>query len=130
MRMRFFGIIKEMSHDALTRFCNLDHDREIAIVAQLQEENKRIIGTVTLILEPDGKTGEFAILVCDQWQSLGLGSQFMDVLADIAKDRPLEEIHSYVISDNSKMVNLCKQKGFRIEVVDEETIKVSLPMVH
>ena len=34
MRFRFFEIIKELSHETLTRYCNLDYDREIAIVAE------------------------------------------------------------------------------------------------
>lgn len=128
MRMRFFEIIKEMSHDTLTRFCNLDYDREIAIVAELQDGSRKIIGTVTLIMEPDGKTGEFAILVCDQWQSLGLGSKLMDLLADMARDRHLEEIHSYVIAGNFRMINLCNRKGFKIIPVDEDTVKASLTL--
>ena len=36
MRFRFFQIMKELSHETLTRYCNLDYDREIAIVAELQ----------------------------------------------------------------------------------------------
>src|SRR5208283_4964515 len=43
VRFRFFEIIKEMSHDTLSRYCNLDYDREIAIVAELQND-RRIIG--------------------------------------------------------------------------------------
>ena len=35
VRFRFFQIIKEMSHDTLSRYCNLDYDREIAIIAEL-----------------------------------------------------------------------------------------------
>ena len=37
VRFRFFETIKEMSHDTLSRYCNLDYDREIAIVAQLED---------------------------------------------------------------------------------------------
>ena len=48
VRFRFFEIIKEMSHDTLSRYCNLDYDREIAIVAELQNDG-RLIGVVRLI---------------------------------------------------------------------------------
>lgn len=128
MRFRFFEIIKELSHDTLTRYCNLDYDREVALVAELQDGSRKIIGVVRLILGFDGKSGEFAILVGDQWQSIGLGSKLMDALAEIAKDMHLQEIHSYVIRSNFKMINLCNQKGFKIEPVDEETVKVSLSL--
>jgi acetyltransferase len=127
MRFRFFQIIKEMTHDTLTRYCNIDYDREVAIVAELQEKgDSKIIGVVRLILEPDGKNGEFAILVADQWQGLGLGSKLMRSLLDIAKDMRLQRIFGYVMTDNKKMLQLCNKKGFKVENLDEEIVKISL----
>src|SRR5208337_547633 len=38
MRLRFFEVIKEIPHETLTRYCNLDYDREIAIVAETQKD--------------------------------------------------------------------------------------------
>jgi acetyltransferase len=126
MHFRFFEIIKELSHDTLTRYCNLDYDREIAMAAELQDGSKKIIGVARLILEPDGKSGEYAVLVGDQWQGHGLGSILMDALADIAKDWHLEKIFGYVIRDNFKMINTCNKKGFKIEPLDEDTVKAIL----
>jgi acetyltransferase len=126
MRFRFFNIIKEMSHDTLTRYCNLDYDREIAVVAELQESNKPIIGAVRLIIEPGGKSGEFAVLVGDKWQGLGLGSKLMDLLAEMGKDMRVDKIYGYVSASNYKMRQLCKKKGFRVVTFDEETVKASL----
>lgn len=54
VRFRFFEIITEMSHDTLSRCCNLDYYREVAIVAELQNDG-RIIGVVRLILDSDRK---------------------------------------------------------------------------
>ncbi len=126
MRFRFFEIIKEMSHEALTRYCNLDYDREIAIIAELQESNKPIIGAVRLIVELGGKSGEFAVLVGDKWQGLGLGSKLMDLLIEIAKDMRVNKIYGYVSANNYKMLNMCSKKGFKVETLDEETTKASL----
>ena len=126
IRFRFFEIIKDMSHETLTRYCNLDYDREIAIVAELQESNKPIIGAVRLIVEPGGKSGEFAVLVGDKWQGLGLGSRLMDLLAEIGKDMHVDKIYGYVSANNYKMLQLCEKKGFKLETLDEETTKASL----
>ncbi len=87
VRFRFFETIKEMSHDTLSRYCNLDYDREIAIVAQL--EDRSLIGVVRLILDAEAKKGEFAIMVSDSWHGLGLGSKLMDYIIDIGKDLKL-----------------------------------------
>jgi acetyltransferase len=126
MRFRFFEIIKEIPHEMLTRYCNLDYDREIAMVAELQEGGKPIIGAVRLIVGSDGKSGEFAILVGDQWQGLRLGSKLMDSLIEIGKDMGVKKIYGYVMADNYKMLQLCKKKGFMVETLDEETVLASL----
>jgi len=128
MRLRFFEIIKEMSHDTLTRYCNLDYDREIAIVAEHQNGEKKIVGAVRLILDSDRKSGEFAIVLGDPWQGLGLGSKLMDHIVDIAKDMHLERIYGYVIRDNYRMINLCSKKGFEMTTLDEQTAKMCLPL--
>jgi len=125
MRFRFFEMMKELSHDALTRYCNLDYDREIAFVAELQTA-RQVIGAGGVILEPNGKVGEFAVLVRDPWQSRGLGSMFMDHIISVARDMRLEMLFAYVLSNNYKMLNLCKKKGFMLETLDEETVKASL----
>ncbi len=128
MRFRFFEIIKEMSHEMLTRYCNLDYDREIAVVAELQNGNKPIIGAVRLILDPGGKSGEFAVLVADKLQGLGLGSKLMDLLIEIGNDMRVDKIYGYVSANNYKMLKLCQKKGFKVETLDEETTKASLFM--
>jgi acetyltransferase len=123
VRFRFFEIIKEMSHDTLSRYCNLDYDREIAIVAELQNDG-RIIGVVRLILDSDRKKGEFAVMVGDAWHGLGLGSKLMDYIIGIAKDLKLEAIYSLISSANYKMVNLCGKMGFENEPIDEYTVEM------
>jgi acetyltransferase len=126
---RFFEMFKEMPHERLTRYCNLDYDRQIAIVAELQNSTGQIIGAGRVIAEPDGKRGEFAILVCDPWQGLGLGSLLMDHIISVAKDMRLERIFAHVLSNNYKMIRLSEKKGFKMETLDEETVKASLSLL-
>jgi acetyltransferase len=128
MRFRFFEVFKEMPHETLARFCNLDYDRQIAIVAELQDGDKQIIGVSGVIVEPNGKTGEFAILVGDQWQGLGLGSVLMNYVIDFARDLHLKKLLGYVLANNDKMMKLCVKKGFELEKLDEETAKASLTL--
>ena len=39
-RFRFFYIIKDISHEMLSRFCNIDYSREIAIIAESNSERE------------------------------------------------------------------------------------------
>lgn len=131
MRFRFFQIVKEMSHETLTRYCNIDYNREIAIVAEIGKERKRkrrVIGIARLILQPGRKCGEFAIAVGDQYQGLGLGPKLVDSIIEIGKDMELESIFGDVLSENLKMFRLCERKGFKMESVDEEIAKATLDL--
>jgi len=92
IRYRFFEIIKA-TPQLRKRYCNIDYNKEIAIVAELSEEGKkRILGVFRLIIEPNLKTGEIAFIIADQWQNLGLGSAMMRQMIKICKDKKLESI--------------------------------------
>jgi acetyltransferase len=126
VRFRFFETIKEMSHDTLSRYCNLDYDREIAIVAQLEDSN--LVGVVRLILDTERKNGEFAVMVSDSWHGLGLGSKLVDYIIDIGKDLKLESISSDVNPENTKMLHLCGNKGFLSKSSDEYSVNMTLTL--
>ncbi len=79
-----------------------------------------------MIAEPDGKSSGFAVLVADQWQLKGLGLMLMDYIIAVARNMRLERIFATVLPDNIKMIRLCEKKGFKIETLDEETVKASL----
>ena len=115
-----------MSHDTLSRYCNLDYDREIAIVAQL--DDSQLIGVVRLIFDAEAKKGEFAVMVSDSWHGLGLGSKLMDYIIDIGRDLKLETIYSDVSPENAKMIALCGNKGFAAKSTDEYSVFMSLTL--
>jgi acetyltransferase len=127
IRYRFFQIIKDTPHEVRVRYCNIDYDRELGIVAELTEEGRRkILGVVRLIIEPDGKAGEIAFIVADPWQSLGLGSKMLDFMIEICKDKKLETVYGIMLPDNYRAINLMKKMGFTIERIDADTVKGTL----
>ena len=127
IRYRFFQIIKDTPHEVRVRYCNIDYDRELGIVAELTEDGRRrILGVVRLNIEPDGKAGEIAFITADPWQSLGLGSKMLDYMIEICKDKKLETIYGVMLPDNYRAINLMRKMGFTIERVDQDTVKGTL----
>lgn len=124
-KFRFFELIKELSHEKLARFCNLDNDREIAIIAELQKGERTIIGVGRLIIDLGGNDGEFAVIVSDQRQGQGLGSKLMNSLIEIAQDMGVTKIYGYVIANNYKMLSICRKKGFKTETLDDDIVLVT-----
>jgi acetyltransferase len=113
IRYRFFQIIKDTPHETRVRYCNIDYDREIAIVAELTEEGrKRILGVARVSIEPDGKAGELAFIVADPWQGLGLGTKMVDYVLEICVDMKLETIYAIMLVDNYGAMGLMKKMGF------------------
>jgi acetyltransferase len=128
LRVRFFAA-REITHDLLIRFCNIDYDQEIAIIAEINKDGKkRIIGESSLIREPDSEKGEFAVLVHDDYQRMGLGVKLIDVLIGIAREKQMEEIHGIVLTENRKMLALCRKMGFKVKLEPGGVSSVSLPL--
>ena len=116
-RYRFFQIIKDLPHDALVRFCNIDYDREMAFIAETVDSDsnrarKIEIGVSRLILDPNKKHGEFAVVIADKYQGKGLGTKLVDMLIEFARDKGAETIYGIIMSGNIAMIRLCEKLGF------------------
>ncbi|HUI22779.1 MAG TPA: bifunctional acetate--CoA ligase family protein/GNAT family N-acetyltransferase [Nitrososphaerales archaeon] len=127
-RYRFFNLVRNLPHSDLVRFCNIDYDREMAIVAEITEGGRRReIGVGRLIAEPDRRRGEFAVVIADQYQTKGLGRKLVDMLIDIAEERRFESIFGVVLRDNAPMLSLCREMGFSVKY-EEDYARVELAL--
>ncbi len=126
-REGFFSPIKDWTHDTLVRFCNIDYEREVAIVAELNRE-KRIIGIGRLIIQPDFRKGEFAVLVHDEFQGRGLGYKLLDTLIGVAQEKGLEEMEGIILSSNDRMLNLVKSLGFGTKLMSDGISRATLKL--
>ena len=127
IRFRFFQIIKDTPHETRVRYCNIDYDREIAIVPELTEDGrKKILGVARVSIEPDRKAGEIAFIVADPWQGLGLGTKMVDYTLEICKDMKIETVYALILPDNYRAISLMKKMGFTIEYSSEGTVRATL----
>lgn len=116
LRNRFFHVIKNITHEMLIRFCNIDYDRDITIIAEVKKPDKKsMIGIGRIIIEPDIRTGEFAVVVHDDYQGKGLGYKLLDLVIGIAAEKGLENIFGIILTDNKKMLKMCEDLGFTIK---------------
>jgi acetyltransferase len=114
-RYRFFHVVKEATEEMVNQFCDIAYKNEIAIIAEYHSnDKKRNVGVVRLCIDPGLKTGEFAILVADNFQDSGLGWKFMETLIAIGREKGLKSINGIVLADNNKMLTLAKEFGFSI----------------
>ncbi|MBA4416890.1 MAG: acetyl-CoA synthetase [Syntrophus sp. (in: bacteria)] len=129
LRTRFFSAIKDISHEWLILFCNIDYDRHMAIVAEIEENGKkRMIGVARLIMNQDMTSGEVAFLVHDKFQGKHLGSKFVEMLIGIARERGLEDVRADVLTENESMLKVFKRSGFAVQWVPGGTSEAVLKL--
>ena len=115
MRFRYF--FHWESHEVASRYCFIDYDREIAIVAEIEVEGKRkLIGVGRLVSDPDHETVEYAVLIADAWQNRGLGSILTKYCLEIAKHWGLKKIVAQTTTDNQHMISVFRKQGFHVTI--------------
>jgi acetyltransferase len=113
---RFRYSFRETTHEMATRFCYLDYDRELAIVAEVEDGGKRKLAAVgRLVADPDHERAEYAVLVGDPWQSHGLGGLLTDYCLEIARDWRLRRITAETSPDNTRMLAIFRDRGFDLD---------------
>ncbi len=112
---RFRALFQWKHHETATRYCFIDYDREIAIVAEVEEDgSQKLIGVGRLIADPDHETVEYAVLVTDAWQDRGLGGVLTDYCYEIAKHWGLRRVVAETSPENERMIRLFRNRGFEI----------------
>jgi len=115
---RFFGPVREITKPMLVRYCHIDYDREIALVAVREAKGRKpsqMLGVARLMIEThNAEEGEFAIVVRDDYQRKGIGSKLMDALIQAARDRHVREINGHVLAANPGMTRFAENLGFDV----------------
>ncbi len=127
LRERFYQTIKTITHEMHVRFCNIDYDREMVMVAEIRGNGgRKLIGMGGFNIEADFKKCEFSVLVHDDFQGQGLAYKLLDILIGIADEKGLEEFYGYIQPSNRKMVKLCEKLGMIPEKTPDDLTRVSL----
>ena len=126
--MRFVSMLRELTPRMLSRYTRIDYDRELALVATVQEPNpdnrgyprEVIIGFAHYLRNPDGRGAEYALVIADAWQRHGLGSQLMTALIGAAEGQGLTYIDGLVLATNRPMLKLMSSLGFQIDADEDD----------
>ena len=112
---RFNHTFKNTSHEMAARYCFVDYDREIAIVAEVEEyQTKALVGVGRLVADVDHTTAEYAVIVCDQYQGKGLGSILTEYCTEIARRWGISTLVAETSPSNRRMLSLFSRKAFAL----------------
>ena len=117
---RYFGALKlsqRVAHERLTRICFQDYDRELALVADRKDpdtDEHRIMGVGRLTKTHGSSEAEFAVLVSDECQGKGLGTELLRRLLEVAREEKLSRVTGYILPENVEMARVCEKLGFQL----------------
>jgi acetyltransferase len=118
---RFMQGLNELTQEMLIRFTQLDYHRELALIAVLDGQESEIeLGVARYMMNPDGESCEFALVVADAWQGRGIGSKLMTELMGAARLRGFAEMIGEVLATNANMLVLMRNLGFNINTSKED----------
>jgi len=118
---RFLYALHELPPDMLARFTQLDYSREMALVAFTMEAGRPVQqGVARYVINPDGTSCEFAVVVSDKRQHQGIGTRLMKALIDAARDHRLTVMEGKVLANNRSMLQLMSELGFTTERSEDE----------
>jgi acetyltransferase len=132
--LRYFyslSLSSRVAHDRLVRICFVDYDREMAIVAEGREAmgQHRILGVGRLVKSHARNDGEVAVLISDECQHQGLGTELFRRVIQIARDEKLARVDAEILPDNLAMKKIAKKLGFRSQAAgDPASIRAVLDL--
>lgn len=118
--LRYASIMKlsqRVAHSRLARLCFIDYDREMALVATLEtpdEEHPGILGIGRLTKLDGTDDGEFAMLIRDEVQGQGLGTELLRRLIEVGTNEGLRRIVADILVQNRAMQQVVRKLGFQI----------------
>jgi acyl-CoA synthetase (NDP forming)/GNAT superfamily N-acetyltransferase len=116
---RYFAPYPHMSQKDLTRFSVVDHHGRVAFGAFLGDE---LIAVGRYERLADSDSAEVAFVVEDGHQGRGLGSILLEHLAAAARERGLARFVAEVLGENSQMVRVFRDAGYRVSRAIEEGV--------
>lgn len=110
IRLRFLAPRRGYTDEMLKRLTQLDYDRDIAFVALAPDG--ALAAVARLSRDPDRMKAEYAILVRTDLQGHGLGWALLSHLVAYARAERIAQIEGLILSENDKMLNMCRAFGF------------------
>lgn len=129
---RFHAGVVALPEPWLDRLAHPDAQTEFALIALAVEDGVEVpIGEARYAVDdaPPSER-EFALVVADDWQRHGIGSELMRRLEHHAREAGIRRLHGDVQHDNRPMLAMLERRGYalRRHPGDAGLVRASLPL--
>lgn len=130
--LHMIGLSQRTAHERLIGTCFIDYDQEMALVADSTNPHTgqhNILAVGRLIKARHERSAEFALLVADQFQHQGLGTELLRRLIQVGRDEKLQRLTGDILAENLGMQAICKHLGFSLRYAPaDHTMKAELEL--
>lgn len=120
---RFISVRKDMPHERLQDFTIIDYSKEMVILAVINRlEKEEVVGVGQYGIDEATHTAEVAVVVKDDYQNKGIGTELLAYLTYLAKKQGLLGFTAEVLTENKPMLHLFEKMGFDIETRSAEGV--------
>ena len=122
--LRYFcslSLSTRVEHERLVRICFGSYDRGFALVADRKDPKTgehQILGVGRFGAINRGEA-EAAVLVADQWQGRGLGTELLAGVARVAREEKFKKLSGEILRDNLPTQAIFKKTGFQLRAMED-----------
>lgn len=127
---RAFKLDQRVEHDRLTRICYVDYDRAIVLVVEWTDpetNQQEIVAVARLTRLANPTEAEFAMLVRDDFQRRGVGTQLLQNLLAFGRDEGIKRVVAWMLPENRGMIEISEKLGFTMSR-DQDMMKAEMEM--
>ncbi len=111
-----------VAHERMARICHSDYDREITLVAERENPETKeceILGAARMTKLHGLNEARFSVLISDCCHGLGIGSELVRQLIQLARQEKIFRLEALMIPENEVMRHVFEKLGFQISPFDE-----------
>jgi acetyltransferase len=128
---RFFVPIRELSKNVLEQLAHVDQRHHVALVVETVADGvAQAIAEAQYVVDETSLDCEFAVVVADEWQHLGIATRLVETLIEHARDAGLHHMVGDVLATNDAMLAMMRKLGFKLRTLsgDARLVQVSLDL--
>lgn len=100
---------------------DVDYDRHLAFVCTAPAgDGVEIVGDARYVVNADGASCEFGVMIADAWHNTGIAGLLMETLIRTARSRGLKTMEGLVLATNNAMLRFSRGLGFELAAVPED----------
>lgn len=112
---RFLRYWNSVPPEVIAYFTKIDCELNVAMVAlEKRDSEERILGLCGILRKPGSERGEFAVVVRDEWQGIGVGAELAIASLPAARDLGMKELWGIISPENTIMIAMAGKLGFTV----------------